>query len=186
MAGDARVGVPAHLLEEPKLINAALRLNVRYRSRLVVLVSRSDGKVDVDLMTCVFCSIIADNAPAHVIFRDDLVIAFLSLEGHPLIVPTRHISTLGDLDCESSARMMQTAAKVASAVRKATGCEGINLVLSDGQAAGQDVFHLHLHVVPRWHGDGVSLTWDTRTAPDSDREASAQALRTQLLMLQLG
>lgn len=137
-------------------------------------------------MTCIFCSIIAGNAPAHILFRDDLVIAVLSLDGHPLIIPTRHIATLADLDDESSAAIMLTAARVACAVRKATGCDGINLVLSDGHVAGQDVFHLHLHVVPRWPGDDVSLTWDTRTAPDPDREARAQAIRLQLSMQQPG
>jgi len=137
----------------------------------------------MDLMPCIFCSIIAGDAPGHILFQDNHVVAFLSLEGHPLIVPTRHISGLEDLDGQSAARILQTAAKVASALREATGCEGINLILSDGRVAGQDVFHLHMHVVPRWQRDDVSLTWDTRTAPEADRGALAQAIRVQLSKL---
>ena len=117
-------------------------------------------------MTCIFCSIIAGQAPAHVLFRGQRVIAFLSLEGHPLIVPLKHIASLEDLDDETGAEVFQSAKRVANELRAATGCDGVNLVLSDGRAAGQDVFHLHLHVKPRWHGDNVRLTWDTNTVPD--------------------
>ena len=132
-------------------------------------------------MTCIFCSIIAGDAPGHILFRGEHIIAFLSLEGHPLIVPLRHLAGLSDLDDQASAEIFQAARSVASAMRDATKCDGINLVLSDGQAAGQDVFHLHLHVKPRWHGDDVSLTSKTATTPDGDREAVADDIRTRLL-----
>ena len=131
-------------------------------------------------MTCVFCAIIAGDASGLVLFQDDNVIALLSLEGHPLVVPLRHFPGLENLDGETGAAVFQCARKVAGAVRAATGCEGINLVLSDGQAAGQDVFHLHLHVKPRWNGDKVRLTWNTATAPDADRAALAESIRTHL------
>lgn len=131
-------------------------------------------------MTCIFCSIIAGQAPAHVLFRGQRVIAFLSLEGHPLIVPRKHIANLKDLDDETGAEVFLSAQKVAGELRTVTGCEGVNLVLSDGQAAGQDVFHLHLHVKPRWHGDNVQLSWDTTTVPNDERTRRADDLRTRL------
>ena len=131
-------------------------------------------------MTCVFCSVIAGDAPGYVLFQDDHVMALLSLEGHPLIVPLQHFPGLEDLDDQTGAAVFQCARTVASAVRAATGCEGINLVLSDGKAAGQDVFHLHLHVNPRWNGDHVRLTWNTATVPDADRAALAASIRTRL------
>ncbi|WP_158525217.1 HIT family protein [Phaeobacter inhibens] len=129
-------------------------------------------------MTCIFCSIIAGEATGHVLSRDEHVIAFLSLEGHPLIVPLKHIAGLEDLDDETSAGILQSTKRVADALRAVTSCDGVNLVLSDGQAAGQDVFHLHMHVKPRWYGDGVRLTWDTATVPDDDRTALADDIRT--------
>lgn len=132
-------------------------------------------------MTCIFCSIIAGQAPAHVLFRGQRVIAFLSLEGHPLIAPLEHIAGLNDLDDETGAEVFWSAKKVAAELRAATGCDGVNLVLSDGEAAGQDVFHLHLHVKPRWHGDDARLTWDTTTAPDNERKRLADELRERLL-----
>jgi histidine triad (HIT) family protein len=116
--------------------------------------------MDQQKMTCVFCAIIAGDAPGHVLFQDDHVIALLSLEGHRLVVPRRHFPGLEDLDDATAAAVFQCARTVAGVVRAATGCEGINPVLSDGQAAGQDVFHLHRHVEPCWKGDRVSLTWD--------------------------
>ena len=131
-------------------------------------------------MACIFCSIIAGQAPGHVLFRGQRVIVFLSLEGHPLIVPLQHVASLGDLDDATAAEVFQAAKRVASELRVVTGCDGVNLVLSDGAAAGQDVFHLHLHVKPRWHGDEVQFTWDTTTAPNIQREQSADALRARL------
>ncbi|MEJ6391548.1 HIT family protein [Gymnodinialimonas sp. 2307UL20-7] len=131
-------------------------------------------------MTCIFCSIIEGQAPAHVLFRGQHVIAFLSLEGHPLIVPLKHTATLSHLADETGAEVFHLAKKVAGALRAVTGCDGVNLILSDGQAAGQDVFHLHMHVKPRWHGDDFRLTWDTSTAPDDERKRRADELRARL------
>ncbi|MEP3295602.1 MAG: HIT family protein [Pseudoruegeria sp.] len=131
-------------------------------------------------MTCIFCSIIAGEAAGHVLFRDDQVIAFLSLEGHPLIAPIQHTVGLADLDEGASVGILHAAKRVADAVRAVTNCEGVNLILSDGPAAGQDVFHLHMHVKPRWHGDAVRLTWSTTTVPDDDRTTLANDIRTHL------
>ncbi|MEM5521431.1 HIT family protein [Sulfitobacter sp. AS59] len=131
-------------------------------------------------MTCIFCSIIAGQAPGHVLFRGQRVIGFLSLEGHPLVVPLKHITSLKDLDDETGAEVFQSARRVASELQAVTGCDGVNLLLSDGPAAGQDVFHLHLHVKPRWHGDDVRLIWDTATASDNERKSLADELRARL------
>jgi histidine triad (HIT) family protein len=116
--------------------------------------------MDEQRMTCIFCAIIAGDASGQVLFQDDTVIALISLEGHPLVVPLKHFPGLEDLDDATGAAVFQCARTVAGAVRAAAGCEGMNPVLSDGQAAGQHVFHLHRHVEPCWKGDRVSLTWD--------------------------
>src|SRR3712207_5444584 len=80
--------------------------------------------------------------------------------GHVLVVPRRHAGSLAELEADDGAAMMRTAQRVAAAQR-ASGlrCEGVNLWLADGEAAGQDVFHVHLHVVPRHRDDGLRLTF---------------------------
>ncbi|WP_353347041.1 HIT family protein [Litorivita sp. NS0012-18] len=131
-------------------------------------------------MTCVFCSILAGDLPGHLLFQGDRTAVLLSLEGHPLIVPLRHLASLKDVDDETGAEIFQSAKRVASALHLATGCDGINLVLSDGHAAGQDVFHLHLHVKPRWKDDDVKLSWNTATVPALERAALANEIRKRL------
>jgi len=122
----------------------------------------------------------AGDAPGYTLWQDQEIVVLLSLEGHPLVVPRRHMASLGDLDDATGAAMMRAAKTVARALRDETGCEGVNLVLSDGAAAGQDVFHLHLHVKPRWRDDDVILSWDTATAPDEKRSELASALTARL------
>ena len=129
---------------------------------------------------CAFCGIAAGRRPGHVLVREETVLAILSLEGHPLIMPVEHMPGLDDLDDRTGAALMRVASRVARALRAETGCEGINLVLSDGAAAGQDVFHLHLHVKPRWIDDGVVLAWDTATIAPGERERLAVALAARL------
>lgn len=131
-------------------------------------------------MSCIFCSIAAGTARGHVLWSDQDVLVILSLEAHPLVLPRRHLAALDDLDETTGAAMIQAAAKAARALRVETGCEGVNLVLSDGTVAGQDVFHLHLHVKPRWKDDGVVLSWDTTPASDSERARLAAALAARL------
>lgn len=131
-------------------------------------------------MTCIFCAILSGDAPGFILWEEPEVSIILSLEVHPLVLPKRHVSSLEALDDPTAATLMCAAMKVARALRTETGCEGINLVLSDGAAAGQDVFHVHLHVKPRWREDNVVLNWDTATAPEAERARLASALSKQL------
>jgi histidine triad (HIT) family protein len=131
-------------------------------------------------MSCIFCDIIAGKAPSLMLWQNKHVVVFLSLEGHPLVVPQKHLAALSDLEYQTSAAMIQAGKEAARALRAETDCEGINLILSDGAVAGQDVFHLHLHVKPRWKNDGVVLRWDTTTAPFSKRSRLAEALSARM------
>ena len=108
---------------------------------------------------CVFCDIVAGRAPASVVYRDDVCIAFMDITpvnaGHLLIVPIKHASYLADLDPETGGVLFKVAQRLAAAVRvSGLRAEGINFLLADGEAAGQEVFHVHLHVVPRFPDDG--------------------------------
>jgi diadenosine tetraphosphate (Ap4A) HIT family hydrolase len=112
--------------------------------------------------SCIFCRIIAGQAEASLVYQDALVCAFLDAhpvaEGHALVVPVRHASGLPELDDDSAGRMMVVGRRVAAALRRSgVRCEGINLLLADGAAAGQSVFHCHLHVIPRSAGDGFGF-----------------------------
>jgi histidine triad (HIT) family protein len=97
--------------------------------------------------------------PASVVYSDDKVMAVLDAEpvnvGHVEIFPKIHVVQLDELDEETGAHMFKTAMRVAKALRRSgVRCEGINLLLADGKAASQHVFHVHLHVIPRVKGDG--------------------------------
>jgi len=98
-----------------------------------------------------------------------------------LIAPVNHVEGLEGIEDETLADISLCAKRIATAVRSATGCDGINLVLSDGRAAGQDVFHVHLHVKPRWVSDDVKLTWNTATLPENDRTSLAEDIRKHML-----
>ena len=115
-------------------------------------------------MSCVFCAIIAGAAPASFVHRDDRCVAFMDLRpinpGHLLVVPRTHASALADLSADDAAHLMRVAHGLAAALRSSgLRCEGVNLFYADGEAAGQEVFHAHLHVFPRHAGDGFGLTF---------------------------
>lgn len=125
--------------------------------------------VDTDLIrgttapeSCVFCDIIDGKSPASHVYADDRVVAFADIwpvnRGHLLVVPIVHATHLADLDEETGAHMFRAGKRLAAALR-ASGlpCEGINFWLADGAPAGQEVFHVHLHVVPRFRGDGFGF-----------------------------
>jgi histidine triad (HIT) family protein len=127
----------------------------------------SGGGEGVD---CVFCAIVAGTEPASVIFEDAEVLAFLDIRpitpGHLLVVPKRHASFLADLDEVTGAWMFRVAMRLAETLRASDlRCEGVNLFLADGDAAGQEVFHVHLHVFPRFAGDGFRIEEDLPVAP---------------------
>lgn len=116
---------------------------------------------------CVFCDIIAGEEPASIVYQDDLVIAFMTIgpvnPGHTMVVPKEHHPYLDSMDEETGAHLFKITQRIAQAIRRSDiHCEGINLFLADGEAAFQDVFHLHMHVIPRFKGDHfkISADWD--------------------------
>ncbi|MEV2275596.1 HIT family protein [Nocardiopsis sp. NPDC049922] len=131
---------------------------------------------------CVFCLIRDGRAPVSLVHSDALVLAFMDLNpvtpGHVLVVPREHVVGLGDVDDEVGARMWRVARRVGTALRGgAVRCEGVNLFLADGEAAGQEVFHAHLHVFPRFVGDGFSLRGVWEEADRAVLDDHAERLR---------
>jgi histidine triad (HIT) family protein len=137
---------------------------------------------------CIFGQIIAGTAPASVVYRDEVCLAFMDIQpvnpGHLLVVPLVHAEQLAELDQASAARLMTVAQRLGGALRT-TGlpCEGVNLLLADGEAAGQDVFHVHLHVVPRFAGDGFGFRFPAtyyQRPPRAELDQAAQRVRAAL------
>ncbi len=126
---------------------------------------------------CVFCRIVQRQAPACIISEDEQVISFLSLENHPLIVPKRHIPDIYSLDEATGAHIMSAAIEVARAVKEGLACEGIYLTQANEPAAGQDVFHFHLHIVPRFVNDAITLAWDNTVAERARLDSLAEEIR---------
>lgn len=108
---------------------------------------------------CPFCAIVAGTRRASVILDDGAALAFMDLRqsvpGHALIVPRRHVPDIYALAADEAASVMQAAVRVARALRAEFDPPGLNLWQSNGEAGGQEVFHFHLHVHPRWPNDGL-------------------------------
>lgn len=111
---------------------------------------------------CPFCAIVADEAPASVIHEDDETLAFLDINpingGHTLVIPKAHSAGLAGLNSDTGARMFQVGQEIATTLRAAdVPTDGLTLFLADGAVAGQEVFHVHLHVIPRTEDDDMRL-----------------------------
>jgi histidine triad (HIT) family protein len=131
---------------------------------------------------CIFCAIAAKQAEASVVFEDETVVAFMDLNpvtpGHLLVVPRSHAVGLEDLDRATSAHVWSVGHDMARALRRSSmRCEGINVLLCDGEAAFQSVPHFHLHVIPRFVGDGWVLMADSPERERSLLDGDARAIK---------
>jgi histidine triad (HIT) family protein len=130
-------------------------------------------------INCAFCDIIRGQAPASMVYGDQHLLAFLDIRpvtpGHLLIVPRVHAAHLSELDAETGGKLFQAGMRMSAAIRRSgVRCEGINLHLADGRAAGQEVFHVHLHVIPRFSGDGFGLRFGPKYYDLPERSALDQ------------
>ena len=142
-------------------------------------------------MGCVFCKIVAGTAPASIPYADGTTVAFLDINpmtpGHLLVAPRVHAESLAELDAEAGAQLWRVAQRLAAALRRSSiRADGVTLFLADGAAAGQEVWHVHLHVIPRWKGDGVKIGFRPGRPSRSDLDANATELQTALRALTPG
>lgn len=130
---------------------------------------------------CIFCKIIDGEIPSTKVYEDENVLAFLDIsqvtKGHTLIIPKQHMENVYELSPEAAGHVFQAAPKVASAIKEAFQPIGLNLLSNTGEAAGQSVFHFHLHLIPRYgEGDGFGAVWKTHTddyTPEDLQEIAA-------------
>ncbi len=123
---------------------------------------------------CIFCKIANGDIPAATLYEDEDFRVILDLgpasRGHALILPKCHASNLFDLPDDIAAKVMVLAKKIAARLKEGLHADGINLVQNNGTAAGQTVFHFHLHLIPRYDGDTVSLSWNPGTLTEDDKK----------------
>ena len=112
---------------------------------------------------CIFCKIAAGEIPSTTLYEDEDFRVILDLgpasRGHALILPKQHFADVCALDGDIAAKVLPLGAKIGSAMKKSLGCAGFNLVQNNGEAAGQTVFHFHMHVIPRYEGGPDMVSW---------------------------
>ena len=123
---------------------------------------------------CIFCKIANGEIPAATLYEDEDFRVILDLvpasKGHALILPKSHAANIYELSDELAAKAMILAKKMAVKMTEALKCDGFNIVQNNGETAGQTVFHFHMHLIPRYTGDGVGLTWTPGTLTDEIKE----------------
>ena len=133
----------------------------------------------------IFSDIVAGRAPASTVYEDDDILAFMDIRpftpGHILVIPKVAATSLAELDPAIGGRMFQVGQRIAGALRNSeVGCDGVNFFLADGVAAGQEVFHVHLHVIPRTSGDGFGLRGRPGSPARADLDYLARSVKRAL------
>ncbi len=122
------------------------------------------------MQDCIFCQIVRGESPASIFYEDDIVLGIMTIgpvtTGHSMLIPKQHASFLADLYENTGRHLWTVTQRTAIAIRKSgIKCEGINLFLADGEAAFQEIFHVHMHIFPRYDGDSFQLVADWSVKP---------------------
>ncbi|MBP5354772.1 MAG: HIT family protein [Lachnospiraceae bacterium] len=129
---------------------------------------------------CIFCKIANGEIPSATVYEDDTFRAILDIapahKGHVIVLPKSHADNLFELDDEVAAKALPVVKKIAKALKAVTGCDGVNVLQNNGTAAGQSVFHLHIHIVPRFEGDGILPVWPHESYEDGEAAQWAEKI----------
>ena len=133
---------------------------------------------------CIFCKLVAKQIPATAVYEDEHTFAFMDIgqvnPGHVLVTVKKHADNIFDLDDAQAAAAFRTAAQMARAIRAAFAPQGLSVYQANGKAAGQTVFHFHLHLVPRYDADGMQLTWPVKNPPREKLVEYAEKIKEKL------
>lgn len=133
---------------------------------------------------CVFCKIIDGQIPSTTVYEDEDFKAILDIspanKGHVIVLVKEHVENVFELRDELATKLMPVVAKVSRAVKKTMNCDGINVLQNNGVAAGQTVFHLHVHIIPRYDGDQEILTWNTKSYAEGEAADLAAKIKENL------
>lgn len=142
-----------------------------------------EQKLELD-ENCIFCKIVKGEIPCSKIFEDDEVLSFLDIapanKGHVLIVTKNHYETLLDIPDNDLNDLMLKAKKIARAMSSAFGNEGFNVLINNKKVAGQLVPHSHLHIIPRFSGDGINLNWMPKKYKDKEIDEFKEKIKSFL------
>ena len=135
-------------------------------------------------MDCIFCKIANGEIPAASLYEDEDFNVILDLgpatRGHALILPKKHYADLFELPEEEAKKAVALAKKLLPAMKKGLKCDGIQLVQNNGEAAGQTVFHYHLHMIPTYKEDGPGARWKPGTLSDEDKKLIPELIKADL------
>lgn len=127
---------------------------------------------------CIFCKIASGQIPSHPIYEDEDFKVIMDISpasrGHAIILPKNHAANLFELPEEDASKIMHIAKRCATAMQKTLQFDGINILQNNGEAAGQTVFHLHVHLIPRYENDTVNIKWAHKESPDDPAKLAAQ------------
>ena len=133
---------------------------------------------------CIFCRIIAKEIPATLVHEDEHTLAFMDLgqvnPGHVLVATKAHVENVFGLDDTQAGAVFRTVARVARASQAAFGAPGMTLLQANGKEGAQTVFHFHMHVLPRWENDGMSLAWPAKNPPREALRDYGEKIRAAL------
>ena len=133
---------------------------------------------------CVFCKIVARQIPATVVHEDEHTLAFMDLgqvnPGHVLVAVKAHVENLFSLQPGQASAVSHAMVRVGRGIQQAFSPDGLSVYQANGKAAGQTVFHYHVHLVPRYEGDGMALTWPVKNPPREKLEGYAAKIKASL------
>ena len=130
---------------------------------------------------CIFCKIANGQIPSSTVYEDEDFRVILDVapaaKGHSLILPKQHSDNLWELGEEERKKVLDIAAKVSKGQKKALSCDGVNLLQNNGLAAGQSVFHFHMHLIPRYTDDNMDIPWACLSYEEGEAEQVATSIR---------
>lgn len=133
---------------------------------------------------CIFCKIANGEIPSATIYENSDFRVILDVapanRGHALIIPKEHFKDIFDIDAVTAGKLFSLATEVARAMKSVLHCDGLNIVQNNGLIAGQTVFHFHLHLIPRYEGDGIKLTWEQQESDSADLQELAREIRKKI------
>jgi histidine triad (HIT) family protein len=134
---------------------------------------------------CIFCKIIAGDVPCTKVYEDDVALAFMDImplnKGHLLVVPKEHFENIVEIDPQVYGHLASVICRIAKAVDAAVVPDGMNVLQLNGEAANQVVPHLHMHIVPRWNGDGLTISaWEPVMGEPEKISAAAELIKQKL------
>ena len=131
---------------------------------------------------CIFCKIANGEIPSATLYEDEDLRVILDLgpasKGHALILPKAHAANIYEISDDMAAKAMILAKKMATKMTEALKCDGFNIVQNNGEPAGQTVFHFHMHLIPRYEGDQVGITWKPGTLTDEVKNEILEKLKS--------